>query len=153
MGYMCWYDHAMLLNFGGFVLVGTFVIVTRHFSAFLPSLVIIEKAPPMSMYHCVLVMMSVIFVAMVYLELSSQYDSVCIVGCVCGFFVCCCLLIWYPSIAFCCLSCVMCSCHASIFSAMTALAYGHDVALPCLIPQLNVASVVPCLVMMLTGMF
>lgn len=47
-----------------------------------------EKSPPMSMYHCVLLMMSVMFDAMVYLELSSQYDSACIVGCVCGFVVC-----------------------------------------------------------------
>lgn len=41
--------------------------------------------------------------------------------------------------------------HVSIFIAMTALVYGHDVELPCLIPHWNSADVDPCLVIMVTG--
>lgn len=36
---------------------------------------------------------------------------------------------------------------------MMALAYGHDVALPCLMPHLHFESVFPFHVMMVTGIF
>ena len=68
-GYMCLYDHAVLWKVGMLVPCGALVIVTRHFSAFLPSLVTRENAPPLSMYHCILPGIRLISV---YRELSSQ---------------------------------------------------------------------------------
>lgn len=41
--------------------------------------------------------------------------------------------------------------QASAFSAMIAFAYGHDVALPCLMPNSNLDLVFPCLVIIVTG--
>ena len=41
--------------------------------------------------------------------------------------------------------------QAATFSAMMALAYGHDVALPCFMPHRKSACVVPCLVIIVTG--
>ena len=87
-GYMCWYDHAMLLNCVLGVFGGMFVMVTKHFAAFRPSLVTRENAPPASIYHCIFCLISCNVVAVVYLELSSQYDSMCMLG-VCVLFVLC----------------------------------------------------------------
>ena len=66
------YDQAMLEKVGVAVLVGALVMRTVHFDALRPSLVTMEKSPPLSTYHCSLVISWSMDVACVYLELSSQ---------------------------------------------------------------------------------
>ena len=43
--------------------------------------------------------------------------------------------------------------HASTLRAMVAFAYGHDAALPCLMPHMKFALTLPCLVMIMTGIW
>ena len=50
------YDQAMLEKVGVDVLVGALVMRTVCFYALRPSLVTMEKSPPLSTYHCSLVM-------------------------------------------------------------------------------------------------
>ena len=50
------YDQDILEKFGMFVFFGAFVMQTVHFDALRPSLVTIEKSPPVSTYHCSLSM-------------------------------------------------------------------------------------------------
>lgn len=86
--------------------------------------------------------------AQVYLELSSQYDSM---DRVVGSALCMCVLAMvYGSGG----GGVVCrlrqgSSHAFILREMTALAKGHDVVLPCLIPHWNFACTSPCVVVVL----
>ena len=56
------YDQAMLEKLGMFVFFGAFVMWTVHFDALSPSLVTIEKSPPVSTYHCSLSMSCSMFV-------------------------------------------------------------------------------------------
>lgn len=79
-GYMCSYDHDMLLNCVFGVFGGTFVMVTKNFFALCPSLVMREKSPPASIYHCIFCLIWCNVVVAVYLQLSSQYDNICILG-------------------------------------------------------------------------
>ena len=66
------YDQAMLEKVGVAVFWGELVMRTVHLVALRPSLVTMEKSPPLSTYHCILVMSWSMDVACVYLELSSQ---------------------------------------------------------------------------------
>jgi len=50
------YDQAMLEKVGVAVFLGALVMRTVHLDALRPSLVTMEKSPPLSMYHCSLVM-------------------------------------------------------------------------------------------------
>ena len=50
------YDQAILEKLGMFVFVGAFVMRTVHFAALRPSVVTMEKSPPVSTYHCSLSM-------------------------------------------------------------------------------------------------
>ena len=50
------YDQAMLEKVGVTVLVGVLIMRTVHFDALHPSLVTMEKYPPLSTYHCSLSM-------------------------------------------------------------------------------------------------
>ena len=56
LGAILVYDQAMLEKLGMFVFVGAFVMQTVHFAALRPSLVTMEKSPPMSTYQCSLSM-------------------------------------------------------------------------------------------------
>ena len=49
-------DQAMLEKVGVTVFVGALVMRTVNFDALCPSLVTMEKSPPLSTYHCSLVM-------------------------------------------------------------------------------------------------
>ena len=55
-GAILMYYQDMLEKLGMFVFVGAFVMRNVHFDALRPSLVTIEKSPPVSMYHCSLSM-------------------------------------------------------------------------------------------------
>ena len=62
----------MLLKF--VIIVDGGILIRRmvHLAAFLPSLVTMENSPPLSMYHCILVLSCSMLSACVYRELSSQ---------------------------------------------------------------------------------
>lgn len=72
VGNMYLYDQAMLLNEGGGVCDGMLVIMPRHFLAFRPNLVTMEKAPPWLMWCCKVLMACFVLLADMYRLLSSQ---------------------------------------------------------------------------------
>ena len=121
IGYMCLYDQAVLLNVGILVPCAVFVMVTRHFSSFLPIFVTSEKAPPLFMYHWSFCVICDIVSAAVYLELSSQYDSRCMFG-------------WFALFV---LSCVSCCCM--VFMSAKIIEWSEYIRFgvcACSIPQL-----------------
>ena len=71
-GAICLYDHSVLLKVLVIVAVGILIRRMVHLSAFLPSLVTMDNSPPLSMYHCILVLSCSMLSACVYHELSSQ---------------------------------------------------------------------------------
>jgi hypothetical protein len=118
-------------------------MIMTHFFALLPSLVTIENAPPWSICCCMLCVISGMVWADVYWELSSQYDNMSSgLGLLCGVILLGCIV--YELCSLCSGVCwVIGSVHALALSAMTAFAKGQEIALPCLMHQLNMTGMIP----------